>query len=82
MKINKNYNESNLETMSRMPDNFIDLVVTSPPYGKLRKYNGFCFDFHSFASALGEIDCSKRNVEVKGHLSEQVLTITAYHSKA
>ena len=38
--------------------------------------------FHSFASALGEIDCSKRNVEVKGHLSEQVLTITAYHSKA
>ena len=28
------------------------------------------FDFHFFASALGEIDCSKRNVEVKGHLSE------------
>ena len=28
------------------------------------------FDFHSFASAFGKIDCSKRNVEVKGHLSE------------
>ena len=28
------------------------------------------FDFHFFASALGEIDCSKRNVEVKGHLSD------------
>ena len=26
--------------------------------------------FILFASALGEIDCSKRNVEVKGHLSE------------
>ena len=38
--------------------------------------------FILLSSALGEIDCSKRNVEVKGHLSEQVLTITAYHSKA
>ena len=25
--INKNYNESNLETMAKMPDNFIDLTV-------------------------------------------------------
>lgn len=32
MEINKIYNESNLETMSRMPDNFVDLTVTSPPY--------------------------------------------------
>ena len=52
IEINKNYNENNLETMARMPDNFIDLVVTSPPYGKLRKYNGFCFDFHSFAKLV------------------------------
>jgi site-specific DNA-methyltransferase (adenine-specific)/modification methylase len=32
MEINKIYCESNLETMSRMPDNFVDLVITSPPY--------------------------------------------------
>lgn len=32
MEINKIYNESNLDTMSKMPDNFVDLVVTSPPY--------------------------------------------------
>jgi DNA modification methylase len=32
LELNKIYCESNLETMSRMPDNFIDLVVTSPPY--------------------------------------------------
>jgi site-specific DNA-methyltransferase (adenine-specific)/modification methylase len=32
MEINKIYCESNLETMARMPDNFVDLVVTSPPY--------------------------------------------------
>jgi modification methylase len=32
MEINKIYNESNLETTARMPDGFIDLTVTSPPY--------------------------------------------------
>lgn len=39
--INKNYNESNLETMARMPDKSIDLVVTSPPYNmRTRIRNG------------------------------------------
>jgi site-specific DNA-methyltransferase (adenine-specific) len=40
MKINEIYNENCLETMARMPDNFVDLVVTSPPYDNLRTYNG------------------------------------------
>ena len=39
IEINKNYNENNLETMAKMPDNFIDLTVTSPPYDNLRTYN-------------------------------------------
>jgi len=38
IEINKNYNESNLETLKRIPDNTIDLTVTSPPYGTLRDY--------------------------------------------
>lgn len=38
MKINHIYNENCLETMKRMPDNYIDLVVTSPPYDNLRTY--------------------------------------------
>ena len=50
--INKNYNESNLETMARMPDNFIDLVVTSPPYDNLRTYNGYSFEFEKVAKEL------------------------------
>lgn len=37
--VNKIYNENCLDTMSRMPDNFIDLTVTSPPYDSLRTYN-------------------------------------------
>ena len=37
MEINKIYNESCLETMKRMEDNSIDLIVTSPPYADRRK---------------------------------------------
>ena len=32
MEINKIYNEDNLETMAKMPNDFIDLIITSPPY--------------------------------------------------
>ncbi|NLB86778.1 MAG: site-specific DNA-methyltransferase [Bacteroidales bacterium] len=39
MKLNKIHNEDCRETMKRMPDNFIDLTVTSPPYDNLRTYN-------------------------------------------
>ncbi len=40
IELNKIYCENNLETMKRMPDNFLDLTVTSPPYDNLRTYNG------------------------------------------
>ena len=53
MKVNHIYNESNLDTMSRMPDEFIDLVVTSPPYDNLRTYKGNSeFDFDQTATSL------------------------------
>ena len=55
MEINKIYCESNLETMAKMPDNFVDLVVTSPPYDGLRKYNRFSFPFEDIASELYRI---------------------------
>jgi DNA modification methylase len=32
METNKIYNEDNLETMAKMPNDFIDLIITSPPY--------------------------------------------------
>lgn len=50
--LNKIYNENCLATMSRMPDNFIDLTVTSPPYDNLRNYNGYEYDFESIAKEL------------------------------
>lgn len=41
LEINKIYNEDCLSTMARMPDNFVDLVFTSPPYNmNLRIRNG------------------------------------------
>ncbi len=40
-ELNKIYNELNLETMSRMPDKFVDLVITSPPYFNARDYSQY-----------------------------------------
>lgn len=34
------YNGDCLEIMKGIPDNSIDLTVTSPPYDNLRTYNG------------------------------------------
>ena len=47
LELNKIYNESNLQTMSKMPDDFVDYTLTSPPYnvgknglkGEGKKYN-------------------------------------------
>ena len=52
IELNKIYNESNCETMARMPDNFIDLTVTSPPYDNLRDYEGYSFNFERVAQEL------------------------------
>jgi len=48
----KVFNEDCLITMNNMPDNFIDLTVTSPPYDNLRNYKGYSFDFESIAKEL------------------------------
>ena len=55
IQLNKIYNENCLDTMARMPDNFIDLTVTSPPYDNLRTYNGYSFDFENVAKELYRI---------------------------
>ena len=52
METNKIYNENCLDTMAKMPNNFIDLTVTSPPYDNLRTYKGYSFDFENVAKEL------------------------------
>ena len=44
-----------VEAMKLMPDECVDLTVTSPPYDNLRKYNGFSWDFESTAKELYRI---------------------------
>ena len=39
--INKIFNEDCLDTMNRMPDNSIDLIVTSPPYNCGIQYENY-----------------------------------------
>lgn len=55
LELNKIYNENCLKTMAKMPDNFIDLTVTSPPYDNLRTYNGYSFPFEDIAKELFRI---------------------------
>lgn len=38
--------------LKELPDECIDLVVTSPPYDNLREYNGYFFDFGTIAKEL------------------------------
>jgi DNA modification methylase len=52
IELNRIYNEDCLEGMKRIPDNAIDLTVTSPPYDNLRAYNGFAWDFEGVAKEL------------------------------
>ena len=38
--------------MARMPNDYVDLVVTSPPYDAMRDYDDYVFDFHRIAFEL------------------------------
>jgi len=43
------------KVMKYIPDNVIDLTVTSPPYNGLRYYEGYHFDFYAIANELYRI---------------------------
>jgi site-specific DNA-methyltransferase (adenine-specific) len=66
LELNTIYNENCLDTMRSMPNNFIDLTITSPPYDDLRTYNnyiksgeaknnGYSFSFEPIAKELYRI---------------------------
>ena len=56
IELNNFYISESVDFMKKnIPDNFVDLTVTSPPYDKLRKYKGFAFDFKSIANELFRI---------------------------
>ena len=55
IKNNSLYNEDCLKTMQKIPENFVDLVITSPPYDNMRKYNGFSFNLIKITQELFRI---------------------------
>lgn len=52
MELNKIFCEDNVKGLHKLPNECIDLTLTSPPYDDLRNYNGFCFDFENLAKEL------------------------------
>jgi site-specific DNA-methyltransferase (adenine-specific) len=69
MKINKIYNENCFDTFSRMEDNSVDVVFTSPPYNRKRNdkyefYDDQIVDYYGFLREVVEqsIRVSRGNV--------------------
>lgn len=52
MELNKIIQGDCLEVMKGMPDQSIDMVLTSCPYDNLRDYKGYTFDFEGVAKEL------------------------------
>lgn len=52
LELNKMYQMDCVEGLGKLPDNFIDLTITSPPYDDLRKYNGYSFDIEDLIKEL------------------------------
>ena len=55
IELNKIYCGDCIELMKNIPNNFIDLTVTSPPYDNLRNYKGYNFNFEDVAQELFRI---------------------------
>lgn len=52
MEVDKIYVENCLDTLAKMPNEFVDFVITSPPYDDIRNYNGYQFEFEKIAHEL------------------------------
>jgi DNA modification methylase len=52
IKIDRIICGDNREVLEQFPDNFFDLVVTSPPYGEIRDYEGYSWSYEELAKIL------------------------------
>jgi site-specific DNA-methyltransferase (adenine-specific) len=50
----KIYTENCIDTMARMPADFLDMTITSPPYDDLRDYNGYHLPVEEISRLLFE----------------------------
>ena len=49
------HNMDCVDGMRQLPDDFVDLTITSPPYDNMRKYKGYRWDFKEVATELYRI---------------------------
>jgi DNA modification methylase len=77
--INKIHNENCLETMKKMEDNFVDVIVTSPPYnmGKGRKNAGGKIQ-KNYVSYSDDLSIDEYFHQTKEWLDE-MLRVTKHH---
>ena len=86
LELNKIYCCDNVKFMrNKIPSNFIDITVTSPPYDNLRNYNGYCWDFEGVAKELYRVtkdggvvvwivgDATIREVRLSPHLNRHYI---------
>lgn len=52
MEIETIFHENCIETLTKMPGDFLDMTITSPPYDDLRDYNGYHFPVEEIAKML------------------------------
>jgi site-specific DNA-methyltransferase (adenine-specific) len=52
LELNKIYCIDNIQGMTKLGKETVDLTVTSPPYDNIREYKGFSFDFERTARGL------------------------------
>lgn len=52
---NRLYNMDCLECFRLLPDNSIDMVITSPPYDDMRSYKGFHLDLHATGVEIARV---------------------------
>ena len=74
VQVNEIYNESCFETMSRMDDKSIDLIITSPPYNKAG-YEGFIRKRHKGDS------WKQRNVEYSNNVALDFMDDSEYQAE-
>lgn len=55
MELDVIHNENCLETMQRLPNKSIHMILTSPPYDDLRDYEGYEFSFEAIAKEMERI---------------------------
>ncbi|MEO7674227.1 MAG: site-specific DNA-methyltransferase [Pyrinomonadaceae bacterium] len=52
MQFGKIYLENCIDTLAKMPNDLVDMTITSPPYDNLRDYNGYHFPVEEIAAGL------------------------------